>query len=387
MTSGTVGIFNFVLNALMALVLELAKCGFIFEALTNTTLNKIMRTIMISISLILIGASIFASSAYIQNQANRVKNMQLQSSTQFKQFEQSKSLQQEMYDLKKREIEELQALKLNQKATGEKILSTMPTNYTDKKNEQRAITTGQITDTQKIIDRKSTELTQIGLTLQAPMDISNLKINSENGYTSMFVKISEMINKTKSFKDNPISPETLEMWFYLLLMILFEFVMVITAYLAQIKGKLEQLKSDKTSNIPNESPNEILDTTELQPQNVLEVCSDNNPQLNKTYLNKNNLKIERVKNPESMVTTDSYKGLEIDKKDMKKYVDYMYATLKNENECRGYNSIGQYTGIGVDKARRIKAQLVRLGVIHTVGTKTYTQVDMKTCKAKLQTHC
>ena len=62
----------------------------------------------------------------------------------------------------------------------------------------------------------------------------------------------------------------------------------------------------------------------------------------------------------------------------------MYSKLKNGNVCKGYNTIGQYTGLGVDNARKIKSHLQKLGIIHTIGTKTYTQVDLQTCKAKLQ---
>ena len=37
----------------------------------------------------------------------------------------------------------------------------MPKNYTDKKNEQRRITSQQIAETQRMIDKKSTELSEL----------------------------------------------------------------------------------------------------------------------------------------------------------------------------------------------------------------------------------
>lgn len=347
MTSGIIDAFPYILTATTSIILELAKCGFIYEALINKNLNKIIRTVMIIISLILIGSSILASSAFILNQANKTKNKQIQSSAQFKQLEQSRLLQQDLYQTKKQEIEDLKALQLNQKDIGTTIVNTMPNNYTDKKNEQRRITSQQIAETQKMIDKKSTELSQLELKLQNPINTASLKINSEHGYTSIFIKMTELINTTKQLKDNPITPEAMEMWFYMLLMVLFEFVTVVTAYLAQLKSKT-------TTNTV-----EPFGTTES----------------------------EQVNDTETLNTTEPYKGLGIDKDKVAKYVEYMYNNLKNNNQSRGYNTIGQYTGLGVENARKVKSYLEKLGIVHTVGTKTYTKVDLQTCKTKLQIQC
>ena len=50
-----------------------------------------------------------------------------------------------------------------------------------------------------MIDKKSTELSQIESKLQTlnTSNISNLTINTEHGYASIFVKMAEMINTTK----------------------------------------------------------------------------------------------------------------------------------------------------------------------------------------------
>lgn len=385
MTSGTIGMFSFVLTAAMGLVLELAKCGFFYEALANTALNGAVRATMIAISLILIISSILASAAYIQNQANKTKNRQIQSSSQYKQLEQAKATQQDLYETKKREIEGLKVLQQNQQTAGDKIINSMPKNYIDRKNAQRASTASQMADTQKIIDRKSSELSQIGATLQSPIDTSGLKINSENGYTAMFKTMASIVNKSESYKDNPIDSDALEMWFFIILGVIFELVAVLTAYLAQLKRKSISPTLKKTSVQESNigfKPQVVTahnDNESIQAKRQIGFRASSPPSESKT---------DKIKSLETLSTTDFYNPStnvpDINIDDIKKYVEYMYSNLKNGNESKGYNPIGQFTGVGVENARKIKAYLERLGIIKTIGTKTFVLCDLQACKAKVQ---
>jgi len=107
MTSGTVGVIAYILTVGMAVILETCKCGFFYEALSNTKLNIVIRGVLATIALLLVAASIFASASYVQNQANKTKNKQVKTSTQYKQLEEGKKVQQDLYNNKKKEIEDL----------------------------------------------------------------------------------------------------------------------------------------------------------------------------------------------------------------------------------------------------------------------------------------
>jgi hypothetical protein len=243
MTSGTVGILAFLLTVGMAVVLELCKCGFMYEALSNVKLNPGIRMIMGIISVLLVASSIFASASYVQNQANKTKNIDLEESRQFKELEQGKAFKEDLYSVKKKEIEDLKALQQQQSQKGQEIINSMPKDYITRKNDQRAKTQSQVEETQRLINAKQDELSALGTDLQKPIDTSNLKLNADNGYTAMFQKLADLFNSSEEYKNNPVKAESLEMWFFIGLGIIFEFVAVLTAYLAQLKANPASLWS------------------------------------------------------------------------------------------------------------------------------------------------
>jgi hypothetical protein len=82
--------------------------------------------------------------------------------------------------------------------------------------------------------------------------------------------------------------------------------------------------------------------------------------------------------------TDFYNDINVD--DLKKYLEYMFASEKYKTlkESPGYTPIGRETFIGIETARKIKGFLEHLGIVESVGTKTFVRKDkpeaMKSCK-------
>ena len=276
MTSGTVGILACILTVGMAVVLELCKCGFMYEALSNLKLNPGIRMIMGIISILLVASSIFASASYVQNQANKTKNIDLEESRQFKELEQGKAFKEDLYGVKKKEIEDLKALQQQQLQKGQEITNSMPKNYITRKNEQRAKTQSQVEETQRLINAKQDELSSLGTDLQKPLDTTNLKLNADNGYTAMFQKLADLFNSSEEYKKNPVKAESLEMWFFIGLGIIFEFVAVLTAYLAQLKSNPDSLWSSSkkdnytTHNTAGFKPEVV---TAIQPSHITSPAS------------------------------------------------------------------------------------------------------------------
>jgi hypothetical protein len=368
MTSNTIGILSFVLTVGMAVILELAKCGFFFEALTNNIIKMPVRILLGAIAILLIFASIFASAAYIQNQTNKAKNVQLQNSESYKQVEQNKKINVELYEIKKKEIEDLKNQINFERNETNKIIESMPANYIDRKNQARIQSQNKIADIQKNIDGKTKELYTLAEKIQITQKIDqNKNILNENGYTSMFENFANILNKNSATQEQKITTETLELWFYVMLGIIFEFVAVLTSYLALQKSN--KLATKTQNDVVGFKPTLIKtneDTKEfdfIKPKMTIGFKQEN----------KSQNKLENLQTP------NFYNN-----EDIKKYITYMYTNLKNGNESKGYNPIGKNTGIGVEVARKIKAHLEQIGVIQTIGTKTFVLDDYQACTQKIQ---
>ena len=342
MTSGTVGNFAFLLTASMAVILELTKCGFFYEALTNKSLHLPIRISLGVLSILLVGSSIFASAGYVQNQANATKNMQTKGSTQYKQLEQAKSLQTDLYSVKKAEIEDLKKLKQQQQANGDNIVAAMPKNYIDKKNQVRSDTAAQISKTQEIINKRSNELTGINSSLLSPIDTTNLRISSDAGYTAMFQTISTWTGG---------NPESLELWFFIALGVIFEFVAVLTAYLAQLKGGYKSYNPQPKTKIeiprPKSDPSENNRIPELTGSTK-----------NGWKLSKNNVTIFRPK------TNKLSENSKVGEDDIQRYINFVMDNQKN-GLAPGRNKIVQGVGMSQEKCRTIHNILIDRGILET----------------------
>jgi hypothetical protein len=245
MTSGTVGIMGWVLTIGMAVVLELAKCGMFFESISNENLKPALRMAIGAIAVVLIGCSIFASSAYVINQSNAKKNSDIKTSDEYQMELESRNYKKDLYDSNKNDIVELRKQQETIRTDGATAVNSMPRNYIDKRNSQRIDTQNKVDDLQKSIDEKMAQQTKITELLADTLDVNAIKVNSENGYTSMFAYIANLVND-KGDK-NPLTPQTLELWFFIFLGFIFELVAVFTAYLYQVKsGKAINLIKKKT---------------------------------------------------------------------------------------------------------------------------------------------
>lgn len=367
MTSGTVGIIAFFMTALMAIILEVTKCGFFFKALVDTSLSIAMRSVLCAISLLLVLASIFASAGYVTNQANKAKNQQVKSSTQFKQANESREIQKQLFEQKKLELAALQENKTKTVADMERIRDSYPKNYITVKENMQSTINKKSTDLQSTIDKKSAELAQVAAALQSPIDTTKLALNDTKGYSSMFKVLAENINKSDDFKDSPILPEELEMWFFIALGVIFELVAILSAFLAQKesleKGNITILKPEKTNNISNIEPR-------LERLKVCETTKLPDFQKQKFTVKKGGVigfkpDIKPKLEPEPKTLSTSVYNEE----EYKSYVEYMFSRQKN-GYAPGYLDIARNTSIAVEKCRSIKGELQRKGIIKTVGNRT-----------------
>jgi hypothetical protein len=384
MTSGTVGILSLILTVGMAIVLELSKCGFLYEALANTKVNFAIRGVMGFISVLLVGASIFASSSYIQNQNNARANIRIQTSTQFKSLEEGKNIQKDLYTTKKEELKRLQNLQEQQKADGEQAVKSLPKDYISKKAETRQATANRISNTQKSIDNIQNELSGLTSELQKPIDTTNLQVKSENGYSAMFQGIAKFLNNTESYKNSPVNAESLEMWFFIVLGILFELIAVITFYLGNldsVKANVESGENKKPYNIgykqqsfatarkqdSNDRDNTIK--SHLQEEGPLEQKDEQEPEVKRKIGFECKSSMKKEIEPQAK----QGQGVEIDNVDneiIRAYVKRMCKDKQVGDVVDGYKSISKDINISPTTGYKILGYLVNNNYINSSPTGT-----------------
>jgi hypothetical protein len=345
MTSGTDGLMAYWLTFGMAIIFEVVKCGFFYKSLTDRKLNFGIRVTIGSLAVILFCCSIFASAGYISNNANQNKNTSVKNSTEYKQLEEGRNINKDMYNQKKAEIESLQLNKQKVISDMERIRDSYPKSYITAKENMTKDILSKSQQLQKEIDIKNAELDNVSNKINVPLDVSKLNVLDTTGYSGLFKIVAENLNKLESFKNSPLSPAELEMYFFIFLGIVFEFVAIMSVYLAQIEECAQGIKVEVRS-----EPKKI----ELEPEHIVKPDARVIP-------------LERKEVRAIGFNTDKEK--EIDRKDWNKYVQYMYANAKN-NVSPGYKHICSKVGIIEETGRKIKGALEQNEVIQTLGNRS-----------------
>jgi hypothetical protein len=320
----------------MGLILEACKMGFAYESLSNTRLNLFIRVSLGVIAILLIISSILASAGYIQNQANKTLNTSILKSNQYKQQEQAKKLQQELYEAKKQDIADTKQSYQKQVADMQKVKDNYPSNYLTRKENLQAEINAKLKELQQVTDKKNVELESIAVELNKPIETKSISIVDDKGYRSMFILLADKLNAINDTTD--YKPEALEFYFYVILSIIFECVAVLTSFLAMLKTS------------PSLSPHvaETLTTPSITHNKIIPI-------------NKQVIGFKPEPKPRN-----------IDDNILEKYYTHMINTARN-NISMGYKSIGSSIGIDTEMARMCKRLLEEQGKIKTVGNRTVIQ--------------
>lgn len=327
-TSGMNSWFAVLLGAAMAVGMELPKVGFMYEAAVNKELNGWVRLILGFLSLVLVGFSIVASASYMINQTNVKTNDAIVQSTEYKQSVEDNKRQEMLFNAKLKEIEnttQTYDATINQtKNTLEKSNAAWERNtHTKTLNE----TTAQKT---KRLAELNAELGAIKIN---PVDVSTIKLNSEEGYNGIIGSATNYIN---SKRETPITPDVVTMVFFISMYITYEILTVMLVVLYAFKMKKQ--KSVEVSSTPTitKTDNKVV---EMKPQERERIIGFKNESIN---VNKDNLK---------------------------KYLKYMYENEKNGCSA-GYSTIAKEIEIGTEEARGIKSYLQQQGVLKVDGNRT-----------------
>jgi hypothetical protein len=267
----------------------------------------------------------------------------------------------------------------------EKIRDNWGKNYkTQKSLEQEKINATSAKYNQDI-QAKEQQLQSIATSLNMK---TNESLKSE-GFQGLYNVLAKYINdiKIESYEIKQTTSEDVSFWLNFCISISLEFFGIGFIYLSMKEESVSKL-STQHSNGNHNIGFKHLATTTANESNTIQNFKNFNPSDNNNFPNTIDRRIGFVyENPKTLIDTDFYNGSnDIKIEDLKKYIEYMYNSdkYKNFQESPGYNPIGRDTQIGIETARKIKAYLERLGIVETIGTKTFVRVDLQACKEKVQ---
>jgi hypothetical protein len=312
MISSTASTLGLVLVFFMAVILDGSKVLLFYMSLTHKNLNIIFRSILFILSIVLLISSIIASCGYILNESNKKTNIEIKQSDEYSQQQDLKNKNEELYNLKKQELENLKESHKDEVKNMTNILNGYPSNYiTKKENLQKEI--NSLKEKHNIlVSEKMNELKNLG----SKEIKTSSNILNENGYTAIFKLFGNSLHK---------SSEEISLIFFMILSIVFEIIALISLYLSSIENVDFKLKNGE----------------DLKPKDVEQ---------------KDNHKLSLLKG-----------GLDVKK--VKAYLEYMYENAEN-NISDGYIKISKEIGIKADEGRKIKSWLEGQGILKAEGGRT-----------------
>lgn len=371
--SSSVGLFEAIPMIAVAMIYEVSKWCLLREVVLKRHQGG-MRIIIFSLWAFTTLASIIASAGYVLNQSNATKNMNLESSTAYQNELKSRDLKNDLYSTKKKELDDIIATKNQTISAMEKTRDSWPKNYITMKENAQVQINKRIGEFDNDIKAKSAELTDITNQLASPIKVTAEPL-STTGYTSIFMTLSDFMNKNdNNSKKSPYKAENMELWFYLLLGVGVEALANMFAYLSQ-KDTYHQIINSYSDSRPRLEPKntETLETTTFQEnENTSKKKFRLKPRLTGVVAKQKSSNLIGFKpnpKPETNPNSTNKSPFEIDEKDFEKYIKYMYEKEKN-GYAPGYIDIARNINIAVEKARAIKGELNRRGMIKTVGNRT-----------------
>ena len=343
MTSTVTSRLEYKLVVGMAIILQLSTTLFVAKAMLDKKIHMTVRVIMVCISVSLLFASIIANVGLIQNNANKTRNNERRASSEYQQAEQHNLRQQNLHDAK------LEEIKNTTTSFDIAIEQTRDTIQKSTANWER----NKHTDTLKTLtEQKTKRLAELNAELNnitiSPINTDAIAIDSENGYYSTFVFLSQARIVKWIFKD--VTADQLQNYFFILLSSIFEFINMIALYLFSVFMKVNIKKAPT----PDQSPKQKIPTpTPKENSPKLNIVKSNRPLGSKASSD-----FRLRKTPQNIADSD-----------IKKYLDYMYKTAEN-NISQGYIKISKNIGLSQEKCRKIKAWLEQEGIVKVEGGRT-----------------
>lgn len=355
-SSNSTDIISWFAMVATALLYEFGKYTLLFQTIKGP-FGATGKTIMLGSWIFVTCASIIASAAYVLNDANSNKNLMVESSAAYRQQQNSIAVKNDLYSTTKKQIEDLKALQGKQQQEGNNIVNAMPSNYIDRKNQQRSDTRRLIAKTQEQINNKSEELNQIAKDLSSPLGEIKVETESTTGGYSMFKLITQKLNDNPKNKKNPYSIEEVGVYFYIAIGVGLELLANLFAFLSQYYeyGKLCPTPlSPEKKQIPELQSNKPYANSDAQ-----EIKGGRLKGLK--FRRKDNISIFRPRPNEIIPLVSS----NVDEGDIEKYLKFVIENASKNGNAPGRIKISAGTGIAQEKCRTIHNILIERGILET----------------------
>lgn len=386
MCSGVVGIIATVLTCLIAIILELSKCSLfyfsIYGKVYGKQINSVIRGVCFVVAMLLFCASIVASLSFMQNNNNKTKNILAGTSQQAQAKTENIKVQKDLVNSKKAEIKGLEGQKENIiSSTTSLVNSYKSKNMLTKAKETTENSNKRIETINKQINQANKELTSITNDLKKEQDKEITVTGDTKGYTAFLKVVANKINEGAEYKENPVSVEEIETYFFGILAVIFEIVAVLLFYLNSLAAE----KIESGSSFSSLSENEIM-----------AIESDGEPETEE----KENIEdgtekekpVELKKYRKQKTGTKETIGFKTDKQeeqkkykrdDVKSYIQFMYSSMNKDNTSQGKDKIRLGTGLKPKQIEGIRYELEQKGIIEIKDRKTFVIDSLEDAMRKI----
>jgi len=233
MTSGAYGIIAVILAAVMGVLMQSGEILTGYLAI-NQLLPGWLRSVCAILCLIFLGASIFASTSYLQNQANETANNAALNSAEYSQAQEARGLRKGDSDAIRAQVSQIEADKNKYKAERTETYNAYPSDYVTVKSNHAAETAAQVDKYNAQITGLQGKVEGINGELAIPLSVGSVDVKSSSGYTAMFELIADRLNKGTRPEQDQWTAEQVSAQFFFIIGLTFELLSLITGAVAML---------------------------------------------------------------------------------------------------------------------------------------------------------
>ncbi|MEN8905409.1 MAG: hypothetical protein ABF289_05570 [Clostridiales bacterium] len=377
----------------MTIIFEFAKGISFFEFLSGKHPVKISK-LWFAVWIVLMGFSLFASTAFSMNETSKSKNDSYKNSSAYKNSIDEQKRMKELIKSKEDQIEKAVKEKDADLKAMKEDRELLPKSYIKRRQEATANITKHSEDQQSKIDQYRKELEDLNEKLDNKSDNVSKNYNTEatSGYITILTVTAESLNSSGIYYKNKWSFEELELIFYFLLSFTLEIVICLFYYLKKY-NEVNCISENKKNDLNEEK---IIGDTEkykmLQSKKSNKDFKLNGrkfrliscPPKEKTEQSKKSSKAEEVENGILIKNKKEQIGFKMLKdnsntdfdnsENLREYLSFVYNN-KNGNLSPGQKKINDITGLSYKQIKSIKALLEEKGILKTDVKSTYLLVD------------
>ena len=221
MVSGSNGVVASTLYIIMAIAMQTMEILFGYFALEKS-LPVAARAVAGVLMVVFLGASIFASTAFMQNQANETANYAALDSAEYKQAQESRNMKKGDAESIKAQIANIEQDKAKYQADRKAAHDAYPSDYITVKANHTAATAAQVDQYNQQIAALQSKVEGITGELSVPLSVGSVDVKQKDGYGAMFEIIAGKLNEGMRADETPWTSDSVSATFFFIIGVAFE---------------------------------------------------------------------------------------------------------------------------------------------------------------------